>query len=88
MGMFIVALTHLWILDHVELVPIPGQRWSSFKTTEEGQAIGGKKLGQLETWVREAIEVYSDWVRSLSFTQLVSAIYNKYPAMRANSVFQ
>ena len=73
---------------HVELVPIPGQRWSSFRTTEEGQAIGGKKLSQLEAWVREAIEVYSDWVRSLSFTQLVSAIYNKYPAMRANSVFQ
>ena len=73
---------------NVELVPILGQRWSSFRTTEEGQTAGKKALDQLDSWVKEAIETYSNWVRILSFTQLISAIYKKYPDMRANSVFQ
>ena len=72
---------------HVELVPSLGQRWSSFKTTEKGQTVGEQKLSQLETWVQQAIEVYSNWVRGLSFPQLVSAIYKKYPEMKLNSVF-
>jgi hypothetical protein len=72
---------------YIDLVPILGQRWSSFKTTEEGQTVGEQKLDQLDPWVKEAIETYSDWVRSLSFTQLVSAIYKKYPEMKSNSVF-
>jgi len=29
-----------------------------------------------------------DWVRPLSFSQLVQAIYREYPEMRANSVFR
>jgi hypothetical protein len=35
-------------------------------------------------YIRQA----SEFVRSLSFTQLVSAIYKAYPEMRENSVFQ
>ncbi len=72
---------------HVELVPVFGQQWSSFKTTEDGQAAGERELNKLDPWVQDAIKIYSDWVQSLSFTQLVSAIYKKYPAMRVNSVF-
>ena len=72
----------------VELVSVLGQRWSKFRATDQGKTKGIQSLEQLEPWVRKAIEVYSDWVRSLSFTQLVSAIYKKYPDMKANSVFQ
>ena len=72
----------------VELVPVLGQRWSKFRATDQGHTEGIRSLEQLEPWVRKAIKVYSDWVRSLSFTQLLSAIYKKYPDMKANSVFQ
>jgi hypothetical protein len=30
----------------------------------------------------------ANWVRQLSFQQLVASIYNKYPEMKANSVFR
>ena len=72
----------------VELVSVLGQQWSKFRATDKGQAKGIRTLEQLDPWVRKAIKVYSDWVRSLSFTQLISAIYKKYPDMKANSVFQ
>ena len=72
----------------VELVSVLDQRWSKFRATDQGMTKGIRSLEQLEPWVKKAIEVYSDWVRSLSFTQLLSAIYKKYPDMKANSVFQ
>ena len=72
----------------VELVSVLGQRWSKFRATDQGQNKGIRSLEQLEPWVRKAIKVYSNWVQSLSFTQLISAIYKKYPGMKANSVFQ
>ena len=37
---------------------------------------------------RPPIEQVSKFVRSLSFEQLVSAIYKAYPRMKANSVFR
>jgi hypothetical protein len=37
---------------------------------------------------REYIASVASWVRQLSFQQLVASIYNKYPEMKANSVFR
>jgi hypothetical protein len=66
----------------------PEHSWSVFSLTERGLAEGSKALNTLPTPVRQYMEQISDFVRSLSFPQLVSAIYKAYPEMRENSVFK
>ena len=70
----------------VELVP--QSTWSSYRLTQEGQSKGDKYFGVLKPKASEYIAEASKFVRSLSFTQLVSAIYKAYPKMRERSVFQ
>lgn len=59
----------------------------TYRLTKKGYDSGSEALCQLsdsiQQYIREVVEV----VRSLSFAQLVSAIYQAYPEMRANSVF-
>lgn len=45
--------------------------------------IAGKVNPALQTYLGSVVE----WVKALSFTQLVRAIYAKYPEYRENSVF-
>ena len=71
----------------VEIVTVEGQNWVNFRLTEPGQEKGDKELELLDSWVRKAIGTYSEWVRGLSFSQLVSSIYKQYPDTKANSVF-
>ncbi len=71
---------------YVELVP--QSTWSSYRLIDKGQAKGGKYLAQLDKKAISYIRDASGFVRKLSFTQLVSAIYKGYPEMRENSVFQ
>ena len=61
--------------------------WTSYRLTPEGQEVGDRLLQQLPDKARDYIHRCSKFVRSLSFTQLVSAIYKAYPDMRENSVF-
>jgi hypothetical protein len=42
----------------------------------------------MDEQARDYIDRESIFVRSLSFPELVAAIYKAYPEMRANSVFQ
>lgn len=58
-----------------------------YNLTEEGQAKGRVALDSYGQDLAGRITTLSEWVRSLTFTQLVSAIYNEYPDMRVNSVF-
>ena len=71
---------------YVEMVP--QSTWSSYRLTDEGQAEGTRHLAALDRTARTYIRQASEFVRSLSFTDLVSAIYKAYPKMRENSVFQ
>ncbi len=59
-----------------------------YRLTVPGQALGDKALHGLSDKARTYMERLSEFVRSLSFTALLSAIYKAYPEMRANSVFQ
>lgn len=58
-----------------------------YRLTEEGQSRGEDILEELGDREREYIKSVSDWVRRLSFSQLVSKIYQKYPHMAERSVF-
>jgi uncharacterized protein len=59
-----------------------------YALTLAGQEAGLVHLNALHPDAKDYIERVSTFVRSLSFSALVSAIYKAYPEMRANSVFQ
>ncbi|MBI5826721.1 MAG: hypothetical protein HZB22_03200 [Deltaproteobacteria bacterium] len=65
-----------------------GQIWKKYALTLKGQELGQKVLDSLESKGREFINELSTFVLSLSFPQLVSAIYKAYPEMKQNSVFR
>ena len=59
-----------------------------YKLTAQGQKKGEDILKTWDKKVSDYIAELSKWVRSLSFAELVSAIYKSYPEMKANSVFR
>ena len=62
--------------------------WSSYRLTVEGQEKAEKFFKTLSKKARDYIATVTEFVRGLSFTELVSAIYKAYPEMRANSAFR
>lgn len=66
----------------------PSTRWKSYRLTPQGQHIGEKRLAEIAAPAAMYIREVSKWVRSLSFAQLVSAIYKAYPEMQVTSVFR
>ena len=82
---------HLEQLSHEGLVDIvrqPGLRWNKYRLTPAGLKRGKQALCTLDKTVAVFIERLNDFVRSLSFAELVGAIYRAYPEMRVNSVFK
>ncbi len=72
----------------VEIIKSPSMRLRKYRTTSAGQVVGESVLSSLDPEVVQTITRLSNIVRSLSFADLVSAIYKAYPEMKANSVFQ
>ncbi len=62
--------------------------WREHRLSESGQKQGEELLKPLDPTARDYINRVSEFVRNLSFSQLVAAIYKAYPDMRCNSVFQ
>jgi hypothetical protein len=60
----------------------------SFVLTAEGMTVGNCVLDTLPPQTREFIIRTCHFVRTQSFSSLVSAIYKAFPDMRVNSVFQ
>ena len=83
-----------WSLDTlasgglVEVLSEPDLRWKKYKLTEFGIQQGKQVLSSLHVPIQTYLEQLSSWVRRLSFSELVSSIYSKYPEMRVNSVFR
>jgi len=71
----------------VEIVGLPFERGRQYRLTSKGQIEGSKMLGQIPVPYRNFVATLSNFVRSLTFSQLVSAIYREYPEMKANSIF-
>ena len=63
-------------------------RYRRYSLTPEGLARGRDQFAAFPEDVQKYISQLATWVRSLSFSQLVSAIYRAYPEMKANSIFQ
>ena len=63
-------------------------RVRTYSLTPAGYARGSAILGAVAEPARTFIARAAKWVLSLPFAQLVSAIYQRYPDMKANSVFR
>jgi hypothetical protein len=88
-GPFDRAVYHeLETLARLGLVRFDEQRSPKrFALTDEGLARGRQLLRLLDPQVRDYLSRVAAWVRALSFGALVSAIYQKYPDMKVNSIF-
>lgn len=65
-----------------------GRRWAEYEATSAGldraKVLEGNAPSQLLEYLRRVVK----WARSVTFQQLIRAIYAKYPEYRSNSVFQ
>lgn len=78
-------------ISELDLVRIIGSSWDRtrlYQVTDEGISVGAKYLNNFPREIKDYTQELCEWVLSLSFSELVSAIYNEYPEMRANSVFR
>lgn len=62
--------------------------WRAYGLTNDGLTKAKEIFETLDADSREKITKLSGFVRQLSFSQLVSAIYDAYPEMKQNSVFK
>jgi uncharacterized phage-associated protein len=67
---------------------LPGSRWRTYSATRQGLTEGRRLAERVTRNDRAVLERIVKLVRSLSFNDLVSAIYRAYPDMRARSVFR
>lgn len=78
----------LQIKGLVESSEVAGYNWRNYRLTVPGQKEGEIAFSKLpqaaQVYLKELVKV----VRSLSFAELVSAVYKAYPDMKANSVFR
>lgn len=65
-----------------------GTRWRTYAATDRGLTEGRRLAEKLTEEQRKVLGRIVDLVRSLSFNDLVSAIYRAYPKMRERSVFR
>lgn len=65
-----------------------GRNWSKYAIAPAGLRHAPNLKRQIAGEFFDYINAVVNWVKSLTFTQLLRAIYAKYPEMRENSVFQ
>ena len=61
-------------------------RYRAYILTESGHEHGMEALSELTKPVRQYVADVAQWVLSLSFGELLSAIYRRYPDMAVNSI--
>lgn len=81
-------LEHLARVGYVAISASPGAGRRKFSLTPAGAQIGARSFEHLSERARDYMARVSLWIRSLSFAELVGAIYQQYPEMKANSVFR
>ena len=71
----------------VEIMVSQGASPRTYRLTFQGQKQGAEGLSGFPEATQQYIQEVVCFVCSLSFAQLVSSIYQAYPAMKQNSVF-
>lgn len=76
-------------LESQDLVQTRGtSSYRIYVLTRTGFITGTKILSTTSAAASTYMKEAAQWIRSLNFQQLVAAIYNRYPDMRANSIFR
>lgn len=75
-------------LGKMGLVEVIYQKPRLYRLTTAGQQQASNLLARMDPHVSAYIQSLAAWVTGVTFAQLVSAIYNEFPEMRANSIFQ
>ena len=65
----------------------PQRRWRQYGATSAGRERARQLAADLPQEEREYIGKLLEWVRGVSFSQLIRVIYARWPAYRANSIF-
>jgi len=78
---------HLYADGLINIVSIPNQSWSNYSVTETGLARAKMLSSQLDDPQFNYLSSLVKWVKGLSFEQLLSFVYEKYPKFAENSVF-
>lgn len=73
--------------DLVTSAHFPGRSWKLYAVTPAGIEAAARSKRVANKQGVNYLEKVVDWVSSMSFPQLVRAIYAKYPQYKANSVF-
>ena len=81
-------LDHLAEADLVCIDQNPEYGYRRYMVTEAGRTQGQQALMRMKPEQRKTVEETAQFVLSLSFRALVSAIYRQFPEMKANSVFK
>jgi hypothetical protein len=71
----------------VEVIREPHLKVRKYRLRPGGAEQGVQELEKLDPKTKDFVHKLSEFVRNASFPQLVSAVYEAYPAMRVNSVF-
>lgn len=64
------------------------RRWPEYSVTKAGMERVEEVKGKISEEDYDYLSEVVNWSRSLTFAQLVKAIYKKYPEYKKNSVFQ
>ena len=72
----------------VEIDPPNGHGVRRYRLSETGAREAVELLERVPESIKRYAREVADWIRPLSFTQVVSAIYAQYPEMKVNSVFR
>lgn len=79
------------ILDSMGLVDVdhgsPARSWSTYKATDKGIAKAQQLRANAPADAVKYLDALVSWARNLNFQQLVSAVYERYPEQRVNSIF-
>jgi hypothetical protein len=75
-------------LENEDFIKIDREKqWNIYKISENGTPKAKALFEELSPKAKEYIQKAFNFVVSLSFTDLVRAIYKEYPDMKVNSVF-
>lgn len=64
-----------------------GRSWNAYTITDQGRRAARAASKGLDDTALDYLGKVTDWVTSLSFVDLLRAIYAKYPKFKKNSVF-
>lgn len=81
------SLNELEVAGYV-ITSLSNRGWKKHQLTDLGIQKANEISNQIDRAILDYIKMVSDFVRSLSFADLVSSIYKAYPEMKVNSVFK